>query len=186
MHIKCYNKTDVKYNKIIIMAKPTRYAPLICTILTIVTVIMAIVSFYTHNALWIIIGLLPAVVYEVYRTQEGATTQYSAIALLIILALEAILIIFKVNFDLAAFFGEESKYVGGYNLPLGDIKIFGPILTAVLSVVLFFRTAGVFTKWLSVVICIGSLTAVYIINPVFFQSILKIIINGLFDRINLY
>jgi len=168
------------------MAKPTKNAALYCAILTIITVIMAIIAFYSYNPLWIIIGLLPAVIYEVYRTEEGATTQYSAIALLIILVLEIILVIFKVNFDLASFFGEQSKYVGGYYLPLGDIKIFGPILTAILSVVLFFRTAGVYTKWLSVVICIGSLTAVYIINPVFFQSIFKIIINGLLDRINLY
>ena len=147
---------------------------------------MALVAFYSHNPLWIIIGLLPAVIYEVYRTEEGATTKYSSILLLIILVVEGILVVFRVNFDLATFFGEESKYVGGYYLPLSDIKIFGPILAAILSVVLFFRTAGVYTKWLSVVICIGSLTAVYIINPAFFQSILKIIINGLFDRINLY
>lgn len=168
------------------MAKPTRNAPLYCTLLTIVTVILALVSFYFHDPLWIIIGLLPAVIYEVYRTEEGATTKYSSILLLIILVLEFLLVVFRVNFDLATFFGEESKYVGGYYLPLGDIKIFGPILAAILSVVLFFRTAGVYTKWLSVVICIGSLTAVYIINPTFFQSILKIIINGLLDRINLY
>lgn len=168
------------------MAKPTKNAPLYCIILTIVTVVMAIVSFYSHNALWIIIGLLPVVAYEVYRTEEGATTKYSAIALLIILILEFILIVFKVNFDLASFLGEESKNIGGYTLPLGDVKIVGPILTAILSVILFFRTAGVYTRWLSVIICIGSLTAVYILNPVFFQSIIKVIINGLFDRINAY
>ncbi|PJA09722.1 hypothetical protein COX68_02115 [Candidatus Falkowbacteria bacterium CG_4_10_14_0_2_um_filter_41_15] len=168
------------------MAKPTRYAPLYCTILTIVTVIMALAAFYSHNPLWIVVGLLPAVIYEVYRTEEGAITKYSSILLLLILVLEIILVVFKINFDLAAFFGEESKYVGGYYLPLSDIKIFGPILTAILSVILFFRTAGIYTKWLSVVICLGSLTAVYIINPVFFQSILKVVTNGLLDRINLY
>jgi len=168
------------------MAKPTKNAPLYCTTLTIVTVLMAIVAFYSFNPLWIIIGLLPVVIYEVYRTEEGASTKYASILLLIVLVLEAILIIFRVNFDLANFFGEESKYIGGYYLPLGDIKIFGPILTAILSVVLFFRTAGIFTKWLSVIICLGSLTAVYIMNPDFFQSILKIIINGLLDQINLY
>jgi hypothetical protein len=168
------------------MAKPTTEAPLYCTILTIITVVMAVISFNTHNPLWIIIGLLPAVIYEVYRTKEGATTKYSSILLLIVLALEALFIIFQVNFDLATFLGEESKYVAGYTLPLGDIKVFGPILAAVLSVVLFFRTAGVYTRWLSVIICIGSLTAVYILNPDFFQSILKVIINALFDRINVY
>ena len=104
------------------------------------------------------------------------------IFLLIILVVEFILIVFKVNFDLSAFFGQESKYVAGYYLPMGDIKIFGPILAAILSVVLFFRTAGVYTKWLSVIICVGSLTAVYIMNPVFFQSILKIIINKTYRR----
>ncbi len=166
------------------MAKPFQNAPLYCTILTVITVIMALAAFYSHNPLWIIIGLLPVVSYEIYRTQEGATTKYSAILLLIVLVLEAILIIGKVNFDLAAFLGEERKYIGGYYLPLGDVKVCGPILTAILSIILFFRTAGPYTKWLSVIICIGSLTAVYIINPVFFQSMLKIIINGLFDRIN--
>lgn len=168
------------------MAKPTKNAPLYCTLLTIFTVVMALISFYFHNPLWVIIGLLPAVIYELYRTEEGATTKYSSILLLIILVLEIILIIFKVDFDLAKFFEEENKYIGGYFLPLGDIKIFGPILTVILSVVLFFRTAGVYTKWLSVIICLGSLTAVYIISPDFFQSILKIIINGLLARINIY
>lgn len=165
------------------MPKPTKNAPLYCTLLTIFTIIMAVVAFSAHNALWIIIGLLPAVIYEVYRTEEGASTKYSAIFLLIILILEIILVIFNINFNLASFLGSDSKYIAGYELPLGDIKIFGPILMAILSVILFFRTAGVFTKWLSVIICIGSLTAVYILNPNFFQSILKIIVNGLFDRI---
>ncbi|HUT21960.1 MAG TPA: hypothetical protein VMX18_00965 [Candidatus Bipolaricaulota bacterium] len=168
------------------MAKPTRYAVLYCVILSIITVMMAVVSFYTHNALWIVIGLLPAVIYEVYRTEPGASTKYASIALLIILILEAILVIFKVTFDLAAFLGTESQYVAGYQLPLGDIKIVGPLLTAILSLVLFFRTAGVYTKWLSVIICVGSLTAVYILNPDFFQSVLRIIVDKLFSGINYY
>lgn len=168
------------------MAKPTQNAALYCAILTIITVLAAGIGFYFHHPLWIIIGMLPVVIYEIYRTEEGATTKYSAILLLVILLLEIILVVFKINFDLAKFLGEESKYVGGYVVPLGDIKIFGPILSAILSVVLFFRTAGIYTKWLAVVICIGSLAAVYLINPTFFQSILKIIINSLLDKINLY
>lgn len=168
------------------MAKPTQNAPLYCALLTIITVIMAYVAFSTRNPLWIIVGLLPAVIYEAYRTQEGASTKSASILLLIILIAEIAIIVFKINFNLASFLGEENKYIGGYYLPLGDIKVFGPILTAILSVVLFFRTYGIFTKWLSIVICIGSLTAVYIIDPTFFQSVLKIIVNGLFERVNLY
>lgn len=166
------------------MAKPTQNAPLYCTLLTIITIIAATAAYMTRNPLWIIIGLLPTVMYEAYRTEEGASTKSASILLLIILIAEIAIIVFKINFNLASFLGEENKYVGGYFLPLGDIKVFGPILTALLSVVLFFRTAGIYTKWLSVIICIGSLTAVYVIDSAFFQSVLKIIVNGLFERIN--
>lgn len=166
------------------MAKPTRHAALYCTILSVVTIIAALIAFYTRQPLWIIIGLLPAVLYEAYRTEEGASTKVASILLLIILVLEMVLVIFNVKFDLAAFFGETTKYVAGYSLPLGDIKIFGPMLSALLAVVLFFRTGGIYTKWLSVVICIGSLAAVSIINPIFFQSVLKLIVSGLLNRIS--
>lgn len=166
------------------MAKPTQNAPLYCTLLTILTLVVAYISYVTRNPLWIVIGLLPTVAYEAYRTQEGASTKSASILLLIILIIEILLLVFKIEFNLATFFGEQSKYLAGYELPLGDIKIFGPILTALLSVILFFRTYGIFTKWLSVVICIGSLTAVWIMNPAFFQSVLKIIMNGLFERMN--
>jgi hypothetical protein len=84
---------------------------------------------------------------------------------------------------LAKFFETDEKYVAGYSLPLGDIKVFGPLLTAVLSTVLIFRTYGPYTKWLSVIIAIGSLVAVYLISPTFFTQALKLIVNGLFDRL---
>jgi len=126
--------------------------------------------------------LLPATIYESIRTQEGASTKFSSIFLFVILVLEIFLIIFNVNFDLAGFFGAEEKYIAGYTLPLGDIKIFGPLLLATLSTILIFRTRGKYTKWLSIIIAIGSLVAIYLINPYFFQEALKLIVNSLFDR----
>ena len=102
--------------------------------------------------------------------------------LLVILVLEIFLIIFNVNFDLAGFFEAKEKYIAGYTLPLGDIKIFGPLLRATLSTILIFRTRGKYTKWLSIIIAIGFLVTIYLINPYFFQEALKLIINGLFDR----
>ncbi|MDO8584068.1 MAG: hypothetical protein Q7R83_02720 [bacterium] len=165
------------------MPKPTKNAVLICSIITIATAIFAAIAFWYHQPLWIIAGLLPAVLYEAYRTEEGASTKVSSIFLLVVLVLEIILIVFKVNFDLAAFLGKTSTYVAGYQLPLGDIKIVGPILSALLSVVLFFRTRGTYTRWLAVVICLGSLTAVYILNPSFFQTVLKLLVNGLLERL---
>jgi len=156
----------------------------ICLIVTGVAILGAFLGLANKNPLWILIFILPAVIYEVIRTQEGASTKFSSILLLGLIILEIGLIIFNVNYDLAQFFGEEQKYVAGYTLPLGDIKIFGPLLTAILSTILIFRTYGPYTKWLSVIIAIGSLVAVYLINPLFFQQALKLIVNGLFDRLH--
>jgi hypothetical protein len=154
----------------------------VCTLVTIIAIVGSLVSITTKNPLWILFFLLPAVIYEVIRTQEGASTKFSSILLLAILILEILLIIFNINFDLATFFGSEEKYIAGYTLPLGDIKIFGPLLLTVLSTLLIFRTRGRYTKWLSIIIALGSLITIYLISPSFFQEALKLIINGLFDR----
>lgn len=156
----------------------------VCLIVTLIAIIGAFLGLATKNPLWILFLLLPTAIYESIRTQDGASTKFSSVFLLVILILEIILIIFNINFDLASFFETEEKYVAGYTLPLGDIKVFGPLLTAILSTVLIFRTYGPYTKWLSVVIAIGSLVAVFLINPSFFQQALKLIVNGLFDRMS--
>ena len=154
----------------------------VCTIVTIIAVMGAFFSLQTKNPIWILIFLLPTVIYEVIRTKEGASTKFSSILLLIIIIFEILLILFNISFDLAGFLGAEEKYVAGYNIPLGDIKIFGPLLLAILSTILIFRTYGPYTKWLSIIIAIGALIAIYLINPQFFQQALKLIVNGLFDR----
>jgi len=155
----------------------------ICLIVTGVAILGAFLGLASKNPLWMLFLLLPAVIYEVIRTEAGASTKFSSILLLGIIILEIILIIFNVNYDLVSFFETEEKVVGGYTLPLGDIKVFGPLLTAILSTILIFRTYGPYTKWLSVIIAIGSLVAVYLVNPLFFQQALKLIVNGLFDRL---
>ncbi len=154
----------------------------VCVIVTIIAIIGVLISLATKNPLWILFFLLPVTIYEAVRTQEGASTKFSSILLLIILVLEITLVIFNVNFDLARFLGAEEKYVAGYVLPLGDVKIFSPLLLAILSTVLIFRTRGKYTKWLSIIIAVGSLVVIYLINPYFFQEALKLIINGLFSQ----
>ena len=156
----------------------------ICTIITILALVGAFVALGTKNPLLMLLFLLPAVIYEVIRTEPGASTKFSSIVLLIIVVLEIILIIFGVNYDLAKFFGEEEKYVAGYTLPLGDVKVFGPLMTAIMATVLVFRTYGPFTRWLSIIIAFGSLVTVFLISPTFFQQALKLIVNGLFDRMS--
>jgi hypothetical protein len=120
------------------------------------------------------------------RTQEGATTKTSAIILLIVLVLEIGMIAFNISYNLIDLFGEQEKYIACYYLPLGDIKVFGPILATVLSLILLVRTYGPYTKWLSIVIAIGSLLAIYIINPFFFQNMVKIIADAVVDQIGSY
>jgi len=154
----------------------------VCLIVTVVAILGAFLGLASKNPLWILFLLLPAVIYEVIRTEPGASTKFSSILLLGIIILEIILIIFNINYDLANFFETEEKVVAGYTLPLGDIKVFGPLLTAILSTILIFRTYGSYTKWLSIIIAVGSLVAVFLVNPLFFQQALKLIVNGLFDR----
>lgn len=155
---------------------------IICTIATIIAFVGAFIALATRSPLIMFLFLLPTVIYEVIRTEPGASTKISSILLLIIIVLEIILIVFGVNYDLAKFFGEDEKYIAGYTLPLGDVKVFGPLLTAILSTVLVFRTYGTYTRWLSIVIALGSLVAVFLISPTFFQQAIKLIVNGLFDR----
>lgn len=155
----------------------------ICILVTLVAFVGALIALANHSPLLMFVFLLPAVIYEVIRTEPGASTKFSSILLLIIILLEILLIVFGINYDLANFFDESEKVVAGYTLPLGDIKVFGPLLTAILSTVLVFRTYGPYTRWLSVIIACGSLVAVFLISPHFFQQALKLIVNGLFDRL---
>jgi len=166
------------------VAKKRAYSPFTtCLVITFIAVFGAIVSGVTRNPVWILIFLLPGAIYEAVRTKPGATTKVSSIILLVVIVLEIAMILLNINFNLANFFGESEKYVAGYLLPLGDIKIFGPILITVLSLILLIRTYGPYTRWLSVVLALGGLVAVYIINPAFFQVILKLILERVFDQV---
>lgn len=165
------------------MPKPTKYAALICAALTILAIIGVVIAFLTKNPLYLVGFLLPAVIYEVYRT-EGESTKLSSWALLAIFILEIILIVFNINFDLASFLGKTETYVAGYAVPLGDLKIVGPAVVAVLSVVLFVKTYGVYTKWLAIIIFLGSFALIYQLNPTVFQTLLKFGIEQGLNQIN--
>jgi hypothetical protein len=155
-----------------------------CLALTAIAVVGMFISLGSHNPLWILVLLLPTVAYEIYRTEPGASTKFSSILLLVILILEIGLIVFGIHYNLAEFLETDQKYVAGYDIPLGDIQVFGPLLTAILAAVLVFRTYGPYTKWLSIIIAVGSLVAVYMINPLFFKEALKLIVNGLFNQLS--
>ncbi len=154
------------------MAKPTKNAAIICTIVSIIALIGIIIGLSKGIPLLIIFLLLPTVVYEVYRT-EGESTRSSSIILLVVLIVEIILVLFNINFNLAEFLGTTEEYIGGYLVPLGEIKVVGPTLMSILSVILFVRTRGIYTRWLAVTIFITSLVIIYSVNPQIFSDLIK-------------
>ena len=153
------------------MARPTKYATLICFICTLLAALGILVGVLTRNAVYTIFALLPAVGYEAYRT-EGVSTRFASWAILLVFLAELVLILFKIDIDLTKFLGSE-RYVRGYYVPVGDIKVVGSALMVVLSVILFTRTAGVYTKWLSVIIAVTSLAIIYILSPQLLGDILR-------------
>ena len=154
------------------MAKPTKNAAIICTIVSIIALLGIIIGLSKGIPLLIIFLLLPTVVYEVYRT-EGESTRSSSIILLVVLIVEIILVLFNINFNLAEFLGTTEEYIGGYLVPLGEIKVVGPTLMSILSVILFVRTRGIYTRWLAVTIFITSLVIIYSVNPQIFSDLIK-------------
>ena len=164
------------------MAKPYKYATPICLVLTIFVAIGIVIGLLTLKPIITILFLLPTVIYEVYRT-EGKSTKWAAWVLLAVFVIEIILVATKVSFNLATFFGESEKYVGGYRVPLGDIKIVGPAIMAILSIILFVRTRGRYTKWLAVIIFITSFAIVYALDPTIFKSLVRIGIKEGLDKI---
>jgi len=107
----------------------------------------------------------------------------SSILLLIVYIAELFLIIGNVNYDLATFFGAEKKMIAGYAVPLGDVKIVGPALMAILSIILFVRTRGRYTKWLAAIIFITSFVIAYTIDPANFAQLLRFGADSVLDQI---
>lgn len=151
---------------------------LVCSILTIWMIVGALLGMALHSVLCMTFFLLPVVAYEIYRT-KGESTTFASWALLVVLVLEIIFIIFGISYDLGKYLDLEYTYVGGQYVPLGDIKILGPTLLAVLSLILLFRTAGPYTKWLSVIIIITALAMVQMMNPEIFKELLRAAVQRL-------
>ena len=164
------------------MAKPYKHAAPICIVMTILAGIGIIIGLITWRPLITIIFLLPTVIYEVYRT-EGKSTKWAAWVLLAVLIAEIVFVATNISFNLATFLGTSEKLVGGYRVPLGDIKVVAPTVMAVLSIILFVRTRGRYTRWLAVVIIVTCLAIVYTLDPAIFGSLMQIGVQKGLDRI---
>ena len=121
------------------MAKPTTYATPICLLLSILALIGIVVGIIDKNALWVILMLLPAVGYEVYRT-EGVSTKWASWLLLALIVAEIICLAFNIKFDLATYLDQDYTYVGSTYLPLGELTTVFPMAMAALAIILFIST----------------------------------------------
>lgn len=164
------------------MPKPVKYAPQICIALSLLALAGVVWGLLITSPLVMLIFILPAVAYEVYRT-EGASTKWASWGILAVLVLEFVLILFRIDIDLAALMGASSQYVGGYHVPLGRISALGPVLIGILSVILFTRTNGPYTKWLSVVILATCLAMLFTIDTGIFKQILRLGVDQGFNRL---
>ncbi len=164
------------------MAKPTKYAPHICTVSSLLAFTGIIMGLVFSTPAIIVISLFPAAIYQAYRT-EGKSTKAASILLVFILFVQLLLIFFNINFNVAEYFDVDHKNIGGYLVPLGEIKVLGPTIIAVLSVVLFTKTWGIYTKWLSIVIFITAFAIVYTLDPNVFHDLLKFALEEGFNSI---
>jgi hypothetical protein len=164
------------------MAKAYKHAGFICTVFTILAALGILIGIITWRPLVPVILLIPTVIYEVYRT-EGESTKWASRLLLVVFIAEIILIAANLNFDVASFLGRGDEWVAGYRVPLGDIKVVGPAIMAVLSIVLFVRTRGRYTKWLAVVIFIAAFAIVYTLDPSVFKHLIRSAIQEGFNQI---
>lgn len=163
------------------MAKPTQFAPHICAACSALALLGVVLGFWLSSPLLMVVLLLPTALYEAYRT-EGKSTKASSFLLVAVLVLEILLVLFNIDFNLAGVLGTDQQYIAGYLVPLGDIRVVGPTLMAVLAVILFVRTRGVYTRWLAVVVLATSFAIVYGLDPVIFQDLLRLAIEQGLER----
>jgi hypothetical protein len=138
-------------------------AKTLCIILSIITLITIILGFYLRSPYIVILGIIPVAIYEAVRT-EGFYTKAGSIAISILVIIEIFAIKGLFRFNLASFMGRDTMYFSGYYLPLGDIVFIFPAVAAIISLVLFFRTYGIYTKWLSILLLLSSIALIYIVN----------------------
>ncbi len=146
------------------MARPTRYATPICLALTVLAGVGILLGFLTDEIMWPIGLLVPTVAYEAYRT-EGASTRWASWTLAVLMVALIVVVVFDIDYDLRQLFGSGVTYVGGEDIPLGDVKVVFPAAMAVLAALLWTRTRGIYTRWLAAVIFVTAAVIIYLRAP---------------------
>ena len=146
------------------MARPTKHATQICIALTVLAGIGIALGFATEEVMYPIGFLVPTVAYEAYRT-EGRSTRWASWTLAVLVVALVVVAAAGSEYDLRELFGSEVTYVGGESIPLGDVKVVFPAAMAILSVVLWARTRGIYTRWLAAIIFVTAAVVVHLTAP---------------------
>lgn len=162
------------------MARPTKNATPICIGLSLLAAIGIIIGLATSTPLVIVLTLIPTVAYEIYRV-EGDSTKWASWGMGAVLIALIVFLMFDISWNLAEWLGQEEADVGGYLVPLGDIKTLGATMLGAMAIVLFFRTRGIYTRWLAGIIFVSVAALVYSLNPDVFSDLLR---QGAQDAVN--
>lgn len=146
------------------MARPTKYATPICLGLTALAGLGVALGFVTDEVMWPVVLLVPTVAYEAYRT-EGVSTRWASWLMLVLMIGLVVVVAFDIEYDVRELLGSNVAYIGGEDVPLGDIKVVFPAAMAILAVLLWGRTRGVYTRWLAGIIFVTAAVIVYLRAP---------------------
>jgi len=155
------------------MAKDYKNAALICSVLSILALAGIGGGVYWNLPIIIIAAMLPAVLYEIYRT-EGLYTKGASLGMLVLLAVEAFLVFKKDPVKISEYLKKTGGVIKTSYLDMIDLTIAAPAIIAVLAFFLIRRTGGKYTIWLAVIILVTSIALIYTINPVLFHKLLNV------------
>lgn len=150
----------------------SKTANTIAIIISIITIATIALGLWLKNPYYIMIGIIPAALYEACRT-EGYYTKTASIGIVILVILEVLAIMGIVRFNLAEMLGMQDYYLAGYVVPLGDVASIFPIAAVVLSILLVRRTFGPYTKWLAILLIASSVVLLYVVNRSIIPDLLR-------------
>ncbi len=152
------------------MAREYKNAGIICIAISIIAVLGIFLGIKFNKPLIIALVMLPAVIYEVYRT-EGVYTKIASWLSLTVVVAEAYVIIAGITIDLSPILGESLK---SFSIT-GRVHagLIGPVALVILALYLFKNTAGIYTRWLSIIILVSSIALFYAINPEIILGLLQ-------------
>lgn len=143
-----------------------------CLIAALIAATCLLCGYYLKSPLIMALGLIPAALYESFRAW-GPMTRIASLLFVLILITVSALFLLQINFDMSTFKGGHVKRAALRTLALVDIKVVALLIMALLSLVLVIRSAGPYTKLLSLLIMAGCIFMVWQVSPKQFPALVE-------------